>query len=223
MCTTISKGNAYLCFVLFLFLARRQSRKPVEKLKMRKWVYRGPMLTLRQEQEQEQEQKLKQEEKVAKEAGKHCKMSAQANGARAPRQQTNKQHSKHECFVWYAVRRERDGARGRKRERARTEGKTTGARWVEKGRHAAGSRVYKLFSVSSKKKKKQLTRLSLSALLLDSAVKNSQVPISIQLASFTKNYTLRLFFFLYALIFTQLLFELFRLACFNLCMNFSHY
>lgn len=74
-----------------------------------------------------------------------------------------------------------------------------------------------------KKKKKQLTRLSLSALLLDSAVKNSQVPISIQLASFTKNYTLRLFFFLYALIFTQLLFELFRLACFNLCMNFSHY
>lgn len=219
MCTTISKGNAYLCFVLFLFLARRQSRKPVEKLKMRKWVYRGPLLTLRQEQEQ----KLKQEEKVAKEAGKHCKMSAQANGARAPRQQTNKQHSKHECFVWYAVRRERDGARGRKRERARTEGKTTGARWVEKGRHAAGSRVYKLFSVSSKKKKKQLTRLSLSALLLDSAVKNSQVPISIQLASFTKNYTLRLFFFLYALIFTQLLFELFRLACFNLCMNFSHY
>lgn len=195
MCTTISKGNAYLCFVLFLFLARRQSRKPVEKLKMRKWVYRGPMLTLRQEQEQEQEQKLKQEEKVAKEAGKHCKMSAQANGARAPRQQTNKQHSKHECFVWYAVRRERDGARGRKRERARTEGKTTGARWVEKGRHAAGSRVYKLFSVSSKKKKKQLTRLSLSALLLDSAVKNSQVPIPIQLASFTKNYTLRLFFF----------------------------
>lgn len=117
---------------------------------------------------------------MAKEAGKHCKMSAQANGARAPRQQTNKQHSKHECFVWYAVRRERDGARGRKRERARTEGKTTGARWVEKGRHAAGSRVYKLFSVSSKKKKKQLTRLSLSALLLDSAVKNSQVPISIQ-------------------------------------------
>lgn len=64
---------------------------------------------------------------------------------------------------------------------------------MEKGRHAAGSRVYKLFSVSSKKKK-QLTRLSLSALLLDSAVKNSQVPIPIQLASFTKNYTLRLFF-----------------------------
>lgn len=184
MCTTISKGNAYLCFVLFLFLARRQSRKPVEKLKMRKWVYRGPMLTLRQEQEQEQEQKLKQEEKVAKEAGKHCKMSAQANGARAPRQQTNKQHSKHECFVWYAVRRERDGARGRKRERARTEGKTTGARWVEKGRHAAGSRVYKLFSVSSKKKKNNLPafRSPLCSLILLSKIPKFQFQFSWQVS-----------------------------------------
>lgn len=222
MCTTISKGNAYLCFVLFLFLARRQSRKPVEKLKMRKWVYRGPMLTLRQEQEQEQEQKLKQEEKVAKEAGKHCKMSAQANGARAPRQQTNKQHSKHECFVWYAVRRERDGARGRKRERARTEGKTTGARWVEKGRHAAGSRVYKLFSVSSKKKKK--TTYPPFALRFAPWFCCQKFPSSNSnsVGEFHKKlYPAAVF--LYALIFTQLLFELFRLACFNLCMNFSHY
>jgi len=56
-------------------------------------------------------------------------------------------------------------------------------------------RVFTSSSPLVLKKKKQLTRLSLSALLLDSAVKNSQVPISIQLASFTKNYTLRLFFF----------------------------